>query len=532
MSAAASNDARALRTLPNNIEAEKALLGAIFADNRAFEKVSGFLRAEHFAVIHHGRIFEAAAVLIERGQIADPITLKRYFDQDEALAEIGGLAYLKELAHAAVGSISAGQYGELVADLHAKRALIQAGEDLVAKAYDGSADATSADILSEHAAELDRLADECPAPLRINGKLAGAMDPITLDGKPTPDRRWLVDGWIPHGTVTMLSGDGGVGKSLLVMQLLTCAAIGKDWLGQRTEPCKAVGIFCEDARDELHRRQDAINRHYGVGFADLENMQWCYRVGEENALMTWEGFDVPGVPTGLFRQIQGWAKDFSAQLIVFDALHDFFAGDENRRPHARQFIQLLADLARDCDGAVVLTAHPSLSGRASGTGESGSTAWNNAVRSRLYLTKSRDEGDDKTRDERVLQRRKANYAGDGDGIPLRWHQGVFMADEHETGIFASIRKRSVERAFMDLLAEVASEGRPVSDSRNAGNYAPRIFSRRPGRQGFKKADFEKAMEVLFTNRRIRVEEYGRASDTRRRIVIVKPEGAAVCGGCL
>ena len=81
-----------LRTPPHNIEAEKALLGSIFADNRTFEKVSGFLRAEHFAVVPHGRIFEAAAALIERGQVADPVTLKRYFEQDETMAEIGGLA--------------------------------------------------------------------------------------------------------------------------------------------------------------------------------------------------------------------------------------------------------------------------------------------------------------------------------------------------------------------------------------------------------------------------------------------------------
>ncbi len=65
----------ALRTPPLNIEAEKALLGAIFVDNHAFEKVSGFLRAEHFALTHHGRIFAAVAALIERGQVADPITL-------------------------------------------------------------------------------------------------------------------------------------------------------------------------------------------------------------------------------------------------------------------------------------------------------------------------------------------------------------------------------------------------------------------------------------------------------------------------
>jgi len=137
--------APALRTPPHNIEAEKALLGAILANNRAYERVSEFLRPEHFALTHHGRVFEAAAALIERGQIADPVTLKRYFEQDETLAEIGGPAYLSELANSAVTVINAGEYGRIVHDLHLKRHLIGLGEDLVNRAYAGEVDETAVD---------------------------------------------------------------------------------------------------------------------------------------------------------------------------------------------------------------------------------------------------------------------------------------------------------------------------------------------------------------------------------------------------
>ena len=137
--------APALRTPPHNIEAEKALLGAILANNRAYERVSEFLRSEHFALTHNGRVYAAAAALIERGQIADPVTLKRYFEQDETLAEIGGPAYLSELANSAVTVINAGEYGRLVHDLYLKRELIGLGEDLVNRAYAGEVDETAVD---------------------------------------------------------------------------------------------------------------------------------------------------------------------------------------------------------------------------------------------------------------------------------------------------------------------------------------------------------------------------------------------------
>lgn len=143
----ADSDSRlsAFRTAPHNIEAEKALLGAIFANNRAYEAVSEFLKPEHFALGQNGRIFAACAKLVERGQIADPVTLKNFFEQDQSLAEVGGPAYLAELASSAVGLINAGEYGRLVYDLHLRRELINLGEDVVERAYGGDVDATAID---------------------------------------------------------------------------------------------------------------------------------------------------------------------------------------------------------------------------------------------------------------------------------------------------------------------------------------------------------------------------------------------------
>lgn len=86
-----------MRIPPQSLEAEQALLGAILSNNKAMEKVSDFLRAEHFANPVHGKIYEAAQHFIERGRIADPITLKEIFDSNDALKEVGGSAYLAKL---------------------------------------------------------------------------------------------------------------------------------------------------------------------------------------------------------------------------------------------------------------------------------------------------------------------------------------------------------------------------------------------------------------------------------------------------
>lgn len=139
----------AFRSPPHNVEAEKALLGAIFANNRAYETASEFLRPEHFALAQNGRIYSACGKLIERGQIADPVTLKSFFERDESLSEVGGTAYLAELAGSAVGVINAGEYGRLVYDLHLRRELINLGEDVVERAYTDTVDDTAVEQIEQ-----------------------------------------------------------------------------------------------------------------------------------------------------------------------------------------------------------------------------------------------------------------------------------------------------------------------------------------------------------------------------------------------
>ncbi len=123
------------RLPPANLQAEQALLGALLANNRAYERVAEFLAAEHFADPIHGRIFQAIARRIEAGQIADAITLKGEFEHSGLLEEVGGVGYLAQLLAAMVGIINAGDYGRTVHDAWIRRQLIEVGEVMVNRAF-------------------------------------------------------------------------------------------------------------------------------------------------------------------------------------------------------------------------------------------------------------------------------------------------------------------------------------------------------------------------------------------------------------
>jgi replicative DNA helicase len=137
-------DPQPLRTPPYNTEIEQALLGALLISNAAHERVSEFLEPEHFGNAVHGRIYAAIGRLIERGQIANPVTLKNLFDQDGALTDVGGAQYLFRLAQSAVTIINAEDYGRNIHDLSLRRQLIALGEDVVNDAFRQDLDDTAA----------------------------------------------------------------------------------------------------------------------------------------------------------------------------------------------------------------------------------------------------------------------------------------------------------------------------------------------------------------------------------------------------
>ncbi len=148
------------RQPPQNVEAEQLLLGAILVNNEAMYQVRDYLKPEHFYEPVHQRIFAAVQKFFDKGLIANPITLKQYFDQDEALAAIGGGEYLAKLAANAATIIHIPDYCEAIYDLSMRRSLIGIGEDMVNTAYQQDIDESAAHQLEAAEQKLFHLASE------------------------------------------------------------------------------------------------------------------------------------------------------------------------------------------------------------------------------------------------------------------------------------------------------------------------------------------------------------------------------------
>jgi replicative DNA helicase len=146
------------RLAPHNIEAEQALLGAILVNNDAFDRISDFLRPEHFSDEIHRRIFDVAAQLIRAGKLASPITLKTFLGE----LDLGGVTapqYLARLAAEATTVINAVDYGRTVHDLAVRRDLIHIGEDIVNAAYDAPVDSSPREQIEDAERKLYSVAE-------------------------------------------------------------------------------------------------------------------------------------------------------------------------------------------------------------------------------------------------------------------------------------------------------------------------------------------------------------------------------------
>ena len=306
---------------------------------------------------------------------------------------------------------------------------------------------------------------------------------------PSP-RRYIVDGWIAAGSAALLAGKGGTGKSLLGQLLCSCVALGRPFLGYKTEECAAAYVTCEDDENELHHRQLAINASLGATMSDYgEGLTLVSLKGALNNELSTVDEKGQIQVTDRYREI----VSLNCSLIVLDNLAHLFSGNENIRHDVAAFCNLLDRLAMARSGSVVLLAHTPKSGFE----YSGSTGWDAHVRQRLYL--SQDELDP---DARQLRRSKSNYARRGESVQFYWMNGVFIhkddipSDQREA-MTVTAQASAENAAFLACLNLSTEQKRAVSHNPGS-NYAPKIFAAMPQGKKVDPKGFAAAMERLLS----------------------------------
>ena len=135
--------------LPNNIEAEQSVIGSILVSNEIFDEVSTIIDSSKFYDPIHQKIFHAIENLIAKGMLANPITLKNFFENDKNLIDLEGHEYLVKLTKFSTSLRQSIEYAKLIYDMHVRRELIKISETTIDNASNKEINVPGEKIIEE-----------------------------------------------------------------------------------------------------------------------------------------------------------------------------------------------------------------------------------------------------------------------------------------------------------------------------------------------------------------------------------------------
>jgi AAA domain/DnaB-like helicase N terminal domain len=449
------------------IEAEARLLALGFANLAALDRVVGRVLPRHFADELHRRVWRTLTEARQAGEREiDVLTVHQRLGGDAdllpALVEIEqqspGVAVTADRVQSLAGTVlTLAQRREQEAALNAAAVI----------AFDHERPAAQR---LEEARKLLEQVEQAQAQRFAVVPVAG------LHEQEAPVFVW--DGLIPVGHVTLWGAHGGTGKSLMALMLAVSVAQGLPLFNVPTMPGRVVFFSGEDDGGLLRHRLGFICEGLGIDPADLEGKLFLVDATAHDPVLYAQQDRSKGGTTPTYEALRAYIRETEPALVILDNASDVYAGSEIDRPSVRAFMRHAALLGRGVGAAVLLLAHvdkgTSRNAQPKNTeGYSGSTAWSNSARSRLFMARA-DDG------AITLEHQKSNLGKLRGPIRLFWPEGGLpQVDEAFGPVVQGIADRAHEKALLKLVHEFTQRGEFVTTATTSRTHAAKLLRHEP-----------------------------------------------------
>jgi RecA-family ATPase len=337
-----------------------------------------------------------------------------------------------------------------------------------------------------------------------------------------PPFEWIIPGWLSYH-LTLCSGRGSIGKSLLWQQIGTMLSLGMPVFGAASPPMTVLYWACEDDEGELWRRQERICSALQVPLGSLSRLHVDARSGIDSQLYTLAyGAGQWCAPMVTLRD---QCDRLRPDVLILDNIGHLYGAGENVRSSVTQFCNGIIGLVQDRPFCPVLLGHVA---KSQGSEFSGSTAWENAARMRWWLSDTlpdQESGDkDPTDSVRYLSKRKTNY-GRQDYLQAEIvDPGVFRFQEPpaidaEGGLVRALRTRRARSVVLEAIPKIRAMGKISSEAPGA-NYLPRQMTDLHLADGYTRAELRDALMALLAEGQIVRAQVDRDSARRPRMGLI------------
>lgn len=222
----------------------------------------------------------------------------------------------------------------------------------------------------------------------LSGEHEGRVDFKGIKGRTIPPQEWIVDKFIPRGVLTLVHGNGGVGKSRIMLMLVACVAAGQAVLGRRVEMGPVIFVSAEETKLALERQSQDIMLARKIDDGDMvKNLILISQLKGGFPMFTVKDGERSTTPAAGYFKLQELIRRVKPVMVVIENVANVFHANENARSEVEPLTGLLNELAEAHGCAVVLIGHDSKLGD-----YSGSSHWNNGPRHRIHVRRGGVQG--------------------------------------------------------------------------------------------------------------------------------------------